>query len=305
MPIRISEALPARATLESENVFVMTENRADNQEIRPLKLLILNLMPTKIVTETQLLRCLSNSPLQIEVDLMQTRSYQPKNVSEEHLLKFYQTFDKPRESRYDGMIITGAPVETMEFEEVAYWRELCEIMDWSATHVQSVFHICWGAQAALYHFYGIEKYPLDKKMFGIYEHRTLDHAHPLTRGFDDVFLAPHSRHTETLSSAVRECPELQLLAESDRAGFYLAVSRDGRRVFSTGHPEYDAETLSNEYFRDLGKGLPIDLPFNYFPGGDSGREPRKTWRSHAYLLYSNWLNYCVYQATPYDLSDIK
>ncbi|GHV31796.1 homoserine O-succinyltransferase [Clostridia bacterium] len=305
MPIRIAEALPARATLESENVFVMTENLADKQEIRPLKLVILNLMPTKVVTETQILRCLSNSPLQIEVDLMQTSSYQPKNVSEEHLLKFYQTFGNLRGSRYDGMIITGAPVETMEFEDVAYWRELCEIMDWSATHVHSVFHICWGAQAALYHFYGVKKRTLPKKMFGIFEHSTLNSAHPLTRGFDDVFLAPHSRHTSVDSNDIRACPALRLLAESDKAGFYLAVSNDGRRVFATGHPEYDADTLSREYFRDLDKGLPIEPPVNYFPGGDVTGEPRKTWRSHAYLLYSNWLNYCVYQETPYDLSDIK
>ncbi|GHV05533.1 homoserine O-succinyltransferase [Clostridia bacterium] len=304
MPIRVPDSLPARAVLESENVFVMTEDRADHQEIRPLKLLILNLMPTKIATETQLLRCLSNSPLQVEMDLLQTVSYQPRNVSEEHLLKFYNTFDKFRGNRYDGMIITGAPVETMDFEDVAYWPELCEIMDWSTTHVQSVLHICWGAQAALYHFYGIPKYPLKAKMFGIFEHTTLSHSHPLTRGFDDVFLAPHSRHTEVRTADVLAHDELELLADSDAAGCYLAVSRDGRRVFATGHPEYDADTIAREYFRDKAKGLDIALPYNYFPGDDAGREPRKTWRSHANLLYANWLNYCVYQVTPYNLEEI-
>ena len=304
MPIRISDSLPARAVLESEGIFVMTERRASRQDIRPLKLIILNLMPTKVATETQLLRCLSNTPLQIEVELMQTSSHLSKNTSREHLLSFYITFDKVRDLRYDGLIITGAPVEMLPFEEVDYWPELCEIMDWSLTHVYSTFHICWGAQAGLYHHYGIPKYELPEKMFGVFEHEVLIRELPLMRGFDDTFRAPHSRLTEIRAADIQRRPELQILASSPRAGVYLAASRDGRQVFVTGHSEYDAGTLAQEYFRDLDRDLPIRVPENYFPGGDPARRPRKTWRSHAYLLYSNWLNYCVYQSTPYNLRDL-
>ena len=303
MPIKISDSLPARAVLESENIFVMTERRAASQDIRPLKLAILNLMPTKVATETQLLRCLSNTPLQIEIDLLQTSTYQSKNTSEGHLLNFYTTFDKICGNRYDGMIITGAPIEHMKFEDVAYWPELCEILEWSGSHVQSVFHICWGAQAALYYHYGVPKYPLESKVFGIFEHRVCDKKPQLVRGFDDVFLAPHSRHTEARAEDIEKCG-IRVLAESDAAGVYLAASRDGRRIFVSGHGEYDADTLALEYFRDKDKGVEIDVPRNYFPGGDPGQKPRKTWRSHAHLLYSNWLNYYVYQATPYDIGRI-
>jgi homoserine O-succinyltransferase len=290
--------------LEGEGIFVMTEQRAAHQDIRPLRLLILNLMPTKVTTETQLLRCLSNTPLQIEVELMQTSSHQAKNVAPEHLLSFYTTFDQIKHLRYDGLIITGAPVETLPFEKVDYWPELCAIMDWSGTNVYSTFHICWGAQAGLYHHYGIQKYDLPAKLFGVFEHEVLIRELPLMRGFDDTFRAPHSCHTEVRASDITARPELQLLAASARAGVYLAASRDGRQVFVTGHSEYDAGTLASEYFRDVDRGLPIRPPVNYFPGDDPSLKPRKTWRSHAYLLYSNWLNYCVYQSTPYNLHDL-
>ncbi|MCL2747297.1 MAG: homoserine O-succinyltransferase [Oscillospiraceae bacterium] len=304
MPIRISDSLPARAVLESEGIFVMTEHRASRQDIRPLKLVILNLMPTKVATETQILRCLSNTPLQIEVELMQTSSYLSKNTSREHLFAFYTTFDKIKDLRYDGLIITGAPVEMLPFTQVEYWPELCAIMDWSKTNVFSTFHICWGAQAGLYHHYGIPKYELREKLFGVFEHEILIRELPLMRGFDDSFRAPHSRHTEVRAADILKVPGLQILASSPRAGVYLAASRDGRQVFVTGHSEYDAGTLAQEYFRDLDRGLGTRAPENYFPGGDPARKPRKTWRSHAYLLYSNWLNYCVYQSTPYNLSDL-
>ncbi|MDR1157291.1 MAG: homoserine O-succinyltransferase [Oscillospiraceae bacterium] len=304
MPIKISDSLPARAILEGENIFVMTENRARHQDIRPLKLLILNLMPTKVVTETQILRCLSNTPLQIEVELLKTSSHQSKNTSEEHLLSFYTTFDSVAGRRFDGMIITGAPVELLPFESVDYWSELCRIMAWSKQNVYSTFHICWGAQAALYYHYGIPKYTLPQKMFGVFEHRVLENRRPLMRGFDDVFRAPHSRHTEVRRADVAATPELQILADSEQAGVYLAISRDGRRIFVTGHAEYDADTLAREYFRDMERSLPVEPPVNYFPDNDPAHTPRKTWRSHAYLLFSNWLNYYVYQSTPYDLTTL-
>lgn len=301
MPIKIPDALPARHVLESENIFVMPQSRAAVQDIRPLKLIILNLMPTKITTETQLLRCLSNTPLQIEVDLMLTSSHKPKNTPEEHFVSFYTTFDQVRENNYDGLIITGAPVETLAFEEVNYWTELCEIMDWSEANVYSTFHICWGAQAGLYYHYGVPKYPLTHKIFGVYRHERLVHNCPLIRGFDDQFWAPHSRFTENRLEDLYAVEGLQVLASSEEAGFYLAMSNGGRKVFVAGHSEYDAETLSGEYFRDVNKGLKINVPDNYFPDNDTTRRPAKTWRSHAHLLYSNWLNYYVYQATPYDL----
>jgi homoserine O-succinyltransferase len=302
VPIKISDSLPARTVLEGEHIFVMTENRALHQDIRPLKLLILNLMPTKVVTETQILRCLSNTPLQIEVELLKTSSYQPKNTPEEHLLSFYTTFDSVADRRFDGLIITGAPVELLPFESVDYWPELCRIMEWSKHNVYSTFHICWGAQAALYYHYGIPKYSLPQKMFGVFEHRVLENRRPLMRGFDDVFRAPHSRHTEVRQTDVEAVPGLQILADSEQAGVYLVISLDGRRIFVTGHAEYDADTLAREYFRDVERSLPIGLPVNYFPGDDPTRAPHKTWRSHAYLLFSNWLNYYVYQSTPYDLA---
>jgi homoserine O-succinyltransferase len=301
MPIKIPDTLPARSVLEDENIFVMTHTRAASQDIRPLRLVILNLMPAKMVTETQLLRCLSNTPLQIEIELLQTSTYTPKNTQTEHLLAHYTTFDKIKEKRYDGMIITGAPVEHLPFEEVAYWNELCEIMEWSKSHVTSTFHICWGAQAALYYHYGVEKHLLDQKLFGVFPHSVNDPLSPLTRGFDDVFLAPHSRYADNRLSDVAAVPELQVLSAGEEAGLYIAISRDGRMVFATGHLEYDAETLDIEYRRDLEKGLSTALPVNYFPSGDPGRTPIKTWRSHAQLLYSNWLNYYVYQITPYNL----
>ena len=304
MPIKIADSLPARAILEREKIFVMTQERALHQDIRPLRMLILNLMPTKAVTETQLLRCLSNTPLQLEITLMKTDTYQSKNTPDDHLLSFYTTFDQVKNDRFDGFIITGAPVETLPFEQVQYWDELCSIMDWSRTNVTSTFHICWGAQAALYHHYGIQKYPLPEKMFGVFAHEVLDEDCPLTRGFDDHFRAPHSRHTEVRAEDIKRVPALELLATSREAGVYLAQSRDGRQVFVTGHGEYDAETLSLEYFRDRERGMPIDLPRNYFPGGDSRNPPKKTWRSHGHLLYANWINYYVYQTTPFNLSEL-
>ena len=303
MPIKISDSLPARAVLDSENIFVMTELRAAHQDIRPLKLVILNLMPTKVTTETQLLRCLSNTPLQIEVDLLQTSTYKSKNTAEEHLLNFYKTFDEIKNNRYDGMIVTGAPVENLPFEEVAYWPELRVIMDWTKTHVHSAFFICWGAQAALYHFYGVEKHPLESKMFGVYEHRLCARNVPLLRGFDDVFLAPHSCHTTVRLSDIERVDDLKILSVSDTAGVYIVISKDGRRVFVTGHSEYDTDTLSKEYFRDIERGLNVRAPYNYFPDGDPKNPPSNTWRSHS-QIFSNWLNYYVYQETPYDIQTV-
>lgn len=304
MPIKIPSDLPARTILENENIFVMPEVRALMQDIRPLKLLILNLMPKKIITETQLLRCLSNTPLQIEIDLLQTSTHVSKNTSPDHLIAFYTTFDKIRDSKYDGMIITGAPVEHLNFEEVDYWAELCTIMDWSTTNVFSTFHICWGAQAALYHHYGIPKYPLPKKMFGVFSHDVLEPTSPLLRGFDDSFPAPHSRHTEVRTEDIKKFSDLDVLSTSPEAGAYIIANANGRQIFVTGHAEYDIETLAGEYFRDLNRDLDIDPPKNYFPNNDPKRKPLVTWRSHANLLFTNWLNYYVYQGTPYDLSHL-
>lgn len=302
MPIKIPNDLPATQTLNSENIFVMTETRAITQDIRPLQILLLNLMPTKIVTETQLARLLGNTPLQVELELMQMRGHISKNTASEHMFKFYTTFDKICDRYYDGMIITGAPVELMDFEEVDYWDELCEIMDWSKTHVHSVFHICWGAQAALYHHYGIPKYTLDEKLFGVFPHKVDRRSNMLLRGFDEVFMAPHSRHTSVRREDIEACPQLKILASSPEAGVYAIATEGGRQVFITGHSEYDRETLKLEYERDKNQGLPIHVPYNYFPNDDDTKEPLVTWRSHANLLYQNWLNYFVYQTTPYDLN---
>ena len=305
MPIKIPNDLPAVKTLSDENIFVMTETRAITQDIRPLKILLLNLMPTKIATETQFSRLLGNTPLQVELTLMHTASHQSKNTSEEHLLAFYSTFEEVRHRNFDGMIITGAPVEHLPFEEVEYWDELCEIMDWSRTHVHSTFHICWGAQAGLYHHFGIQKYPLDKKLFGIFPHSADYKRSILFRGFDDVFMVPQSRHTTILREDVEKVSELKILASSEEAGVFALSTRNGRQIFITGHPEYDADTLNKEYVRDLTAGKPIEIPKNYFPNNDPTKSPPATWRSSANLLYSNWLNYFVYQTTPFDLGDLK
>jgi len=301
MPIKIPDSLPAREILEQENIFVMTEYRAVHQDIRPLRLVILNLMPTKIVTETQLLRKLSNTPLQIEVELLQTASHTATHIDSQHLDSFYCTFEEIRNRHYDGMIITGAPVENLQFEDVDYWPELCEIMDWTATNVHSTLHICWGAQAGLYHHYGIEKRTLPKKLSGIYNHRMVRPQSPFFRGFNDEFLMPHSRYTDVDEADILRVPELELMAVSDRAGVFAVKSADNRRFFITGHPEYDADTLALEYFRDVEKGLDIEVPENYFPDDDPTKKPSARWRAHAQLLYSNWLNYYVYQTTPYDI----
>ena len=303
MPIKIQRDLPAREILENENIFVMDELRSAHQDIRPLKIAILNLMPLKEDTELQLLRALSNTPLQIDVTFLAIKSHVSKNTSANHLNRFYMTWYDVADSKFDGMIITGAPVEQMEFEEVDYWEELKCIFDWSVTNVTSTFFICWGAQAGLYHFYGIKKRLLDKKLFGIYEHRVLNRKIPLVRGFDDYFMAPHSRHTATDDDAIRADERLTVLAESPEAGIYLTMALEGRQIFVLGHSEYDRYTLQNEYNRDVGKGLPIDVPFNYFPGDDPEKKPPLQWRSHSNNLYSNWLNYYVYQITPYDLNE--
>ena len=301
MPIKIPNSLPARATLEGENIFVMTEYRAIHQDIRPLKLLILNLMPTKIATETQLLRKFSNTPLQIQVELLQTVSHSAQNVDRSHLESFYTSFDQIKNKFYDGLVITGAPVENMDFEAVDYWAELCQIMDWSKTHVHSTLHICWGAQAGLYYHYGIPKYQRAKKLSGIYRHRLLARGVPLVRGFDDYFNAPHSRYTEVRREDILKHPELEILAESDEAGIFLVVSRDGRQVFIQGHPEYDRMTLNNEYHRDVNKGLDPELPCNYYEDNDPFSVPALTWRNMSNTLFTNWLNFYVYQVTPYIL----
>ena len=304
MPVKIPDQLPSIHVLENENIFVMTKYRAMHQDIRPLRLLILNLMPTKIVTETQLLRKLSNSPLQVEIEFLQMLSYTSKNVDPEHLESFYTTFDDIRENHYDGMIITGAPVENMEFEEVDYWQELCTIMEWTTKNVYSTLHICWGAQAGLFYHYGIPKYPLEAKLSGVYSHKMLNPQTRLFRGFDDEFLMPHSRYTEVHEADILAVPELELLSNSDEAGVCVIKSADNRHVFITGHPEYDADTLALEYFRDVKKGLPIDIPKNYFPDDDPTVSPLVHWRAHAQLIYSNWLNYYVYQSTPYDIKKV-
>ena len=301
MPIKIPNELPAARTLAEENIFFMSETRAMTQDIRPLKILLLNLMPTKVVTETQFSRLLGNTPLQVELTLMHTKSHQSKNTPEDHLLAFYCTFDEIKDKKFDGMIITGAPVEHLPFEEVEYWDELCEIMEWSLTHVQSTFHICWGAQAGLYYHFGIGKYPLDRKMFGIFPHHADHKKTILFRGFDDVFMVPHSRHTTVDRAEIEAVPALKILASSEEAGVFAIKTEEGRQIFITGHPEYDADTLKKEYDRDVAAGKPIDLPKNYFPDNDPTKEPPATWRSSANLLYSNWLNYFVYQTTPFDL----
>ena len=303
MPIKIPNKLPATKTLNDENIFVMTETRAITQDMRPLCILMLNLMPTKVVTETQIARLIGNTPLQVELELLQT-SHIPKNTSEEHMLAFYKRFEEVKDQRFDGMIITGAPVEQIEFEEVEYWDELTEIMEWSKTHVYSTFHICWGAQAGLYYHYGIKKVPLEKKLFGVFPHEVEYKRSILFRGFDDEFMIPHSRHTTVRREDIEAVPELNILSSSKEAGVFVVTVKEGRQVFVTGHAEYDADTLRREYLRDKEAGLEIDVPKNYFPDDDDTKEPIVTWRSAANLLYSNWLNYFVYQTTPYDLNEI-
>lgn len=304
MPIKIQENLPAIGVLESENIFVMTHQRAMAQDIRPLKIVILNLMPTKIETETQLLRLLSNTPLQVEVDLMLTATHDAKNTSSSHLNTFYKTFDELKQEKFDGMIITGAPVEKLSFEEVDYWDELCKIMEWSKTNVYSTMHICWGAQAGLYYHFGVPKYPLEQKLSGIFRHRVLDICHPLVRGFDDDFYSPHSRFTEVRREDIEKHDDLVILTASNAAGIHIVANKNGRQFFVTGHLEYDRDTLAKEYFRDINKGLHPFIPQHYFPNDDVSLEPPFNWRSHASLLFSNWLNYYVYQQTPYDLMDL-
>ncbi len=303
MPIRTQSDLPAKEILEKENIFVMDENRAMHQDIRPISIAILNLMPLKEDTELQLLRSLSNTPLQVDITFLTVTSHESKNTSMSHLNKFYQTFDDVREKRFDGLIITGAPVEKMEFEEVDYWEEVCTIMDWSKTHVTSTMHLCWGAQAGLYYHYGIKKHILDHKVFGIFDHRVMNRKVPLVRGFDDHFMAPHSRNTENRTEDIRAIKELTILAESEEAGVFLAIADEGRKIFVMGHPEYDRMTLDKEYKRDLEKGIEISLPKNYYPDDDASQKPNLQWRSHGNALYSNWLNYYVYQTTPYDFID--
>ncbi len=300
MPIRVQSDLPAAEILENENIFVMNENRAMHQDIRPLKVAILNLMPIKQDTELQLLRALSNTPLQIDVTFVMASGHVSLNTSANHLNKFYVTFDQIKDNKYDGLIITGAPLENITFEEVDYWEEICEIMDWAENNVTSTLHICWAAQAGFYHYYGIQKRQLSEKLFGIYEHKVHKRKEPLVRGFDDVFLAPHSRHTETPSDRIHACKELTVLAESEAAGVFLAIAEGGKKVFLNGHPEYDRYTLDKEYHRDLDKGLPIHIPYNYYPNDDPSQKPLLQWRSHSNNIYSNWLNYYVYQRTPYE-----
>ncbi len=305
MPIKIPNNLPATETLSNENIFVMNEDRAFHQDIRPLKIAILNLMPLKITTETQILRLIGNSPLQVEIVLLHPESYQSKNTPEEHLINFYKTFAEVREEKFDGLIITGAPVEQMEFKEVDYWEELVRIMDWAKHNVYSTYYICWAAQAGLHHHFGIPKYPLAKKMFGVFSHIPGRKYVKLLRGFDDDFLAPHSRYTEVRRGDIEKVPELEILAESPEAGVYIVATKDGRHIFVTGHSEYDPLTLKQEYDRDIAKGLNIAVPRNYYPNDDPTKEPIVKWRGHANLLYVNWLNYYVYQETPYDLNELK
>ena len=305
LPIRIPNELPATKTLTQEHIFVMTETRARTQDIRPLQILLLNLMPTKIDTETQLSRLLGNTPLQVELTLLHTKTHESKNTAKEHLLAFYKIFDEIKDRNFDGMVITGAPVEHLAFEDVEYWQELCEIMEWSKTHVYSTFHICWGAQAGLYYHYGIHKRQLPAKMFGVFEHTVREKTSMLFRGFDDTFPVPHSRHTTVSEEDILAEPKLKILAVSEKAGVYAVKSRNNRQIFITGHSEYDQNTLAKEYFRDVNLGKQIDVPENYFPNDDPTKPPRVTWRAHANLLYSNWLNYFVYQTTPYDITDIS
>ena len=304
MPIQIPNDLPAASTLQQENIFVMSQQRAESQQIRPLEIVLLNLMPTKIATETQLSRLLGNTPLQVHLELMHMSSHKSKNISQEHLLTFYKSFDELKHRKFDGMVITGAPVELLDFEDVDYWQELCRIMEWSKTNVHSTFHICWGAQAGLYYHYGVPKYPLDEKLFGVFEHEADYKRAILLRGFDDVFWAPHSRHTTILREDIEKIPGLKILASSKEAGVYALMSKGGRQIFVTGHSEYDPETLNNEYVRDKNQGLKISVPKNYFPDDDDTKPPVVRWRGHANLLFSNWLNYFVYQTTPYDIMTI-
>ena len=305
MPIKIPNLLPATEQLLKENIFVMTETRAITQDIRPLHILMLNLMPKKVETETQIARLIGNTPLQVELELLQTATHKASHTSAEHMLAFYKTFDEVKHKKYDGMIITGAPVEQKPFEEVDYWAELCEIMEWSKTHVTSTLHICWGAQAGLYYHYGVNKYPLEKKLFGVFRHK-LDYKNSmLFRGYDDIFLVPHSRHTDCRREDIEKIPELRILASSSEAGVFCTMTDRGRQIFVMGHSEYDADTLRREYERDKAADLPIEIPVNYFPGDDDTKDPVVTWRSCANLFYSNWLNYYVYQTTPYDIGDIQ
>lgn len=303
MPIKIPNSLPAAETLKAENIFFMTETRAITQDIRPLNILLLNLMPTKIATETQFCRLLSNSPIQIEIELITTKSHEAKNTSKEHMLSFYKTFDEIKDSKYDGMVITGAPVENLEFEEVEYWDEVCKIMEWTKTHVTSTIHVCWGAQAALYYHYGINKIKLDKKLSGVYLHKREDDMSDILRGIDDVFYAPHSRNTTVLREDIEKVGFLNILASSEQAGVFAVASNNSRQIFIMGHPEYDTETLNAEFIRDLNAGLNPEIPSNYYPNDDYTKKPINRWRSQASLIYINWLNY-VYQETPYDLTSI-
>ena len=304
MPIRIPNDLPAAQVMQQENIFVMKHQRATTQQIRPLEIVVLNLMPTKIVTETQLTRLLGNTPLQVNLELMHTSTHRSKNVSEEHLLTFYKNFDELKDRKFDGMVITGAPVELMDFEDVDYWDELCRIMEWSKTHVHSTLHICWGAQAGLYYHYGIKKYPLPQKMFGVYPHQADYKRAILLRGFDDTFYVPHSRHTTVRREDIEAVPGLKILASSKEAGVYAVMNKNGHHIFITGHSEYDARTLETEYLRDKNLGKPIAVPENYYPDDDDTKEPIVRWRGHANLLFSNWLNYFVYQTTPYDIETV-
>ena len=301
MPIKIQSDLPAKEILEYENIFVMDEYRALHQDIRPLQVAILNIMPVKQDTELQLLRALANTPLQVDITFLNMKSHVSSHTSPYHLDRFYTTFDAIRHRKFDGLLITGAPVEDMTFEEVDYWEEMCEIMDWAETHVTSTLHICWGAQAGFYHYYGINKRKLSEKLFGIYPHTVSNRKTPLVRGFDDIFLAPHSRHTETPAEEIHACKEVTVLAEGEEAGVFLAIAEEGKKIFVNGHPEYDRYTLHNEYYRDLNKGLPIHIPYNYYPDDDPSKKPLLQWRSHSNNLYTNWLNYYVYQVTPYEL----
>lgn len=304
MPIKIPFSLPATETLIAENIFVMDENRAVSQDIRPLKIAILNLMPTKIVTETQLLRLLSNTPLQIDVCLLTTASHTSKNTPAEHLTSFYKTFDEVKKEKFDGLIVTGAPVETLAFENVDYWDELCAIIEWSKHNVFSTMYICWGAYAGLYYNHKIQKYPLESKLFGVFEHNTLLPSHPMVRGFNERFLAPHSRYTYVKREEIQKAENLLIIADSEKAGVFLVASKDRREVYVTGHTEYDFDTLQKEYQRDVEKGLPIDLPFNYFPDNNPEQPPKNSWRAHGHLMFNNWLNYFVYQNTPYNIEEI-
>lgn len=305
MPINISNDLPAFSILQSENIFVMSHDRAEHQDIRPLKLVLLNLMPTKIDTETQFMRLLSNTPLQVDIELLQMMSHVSRNTPTDHLINFYKSFEDIKSNYYDGLIITGAPIEHLDFEDVDYWQELCEIMDWSRSHVFSTLHVCWGAQAGLFHHYNVPKYPIEEKMFGIFPHRTITANHPMVKGFDEIFMVPHSRHTEVRKEDIEAVSKLKILTFSDISGVHIVADETDRQFFITGHSEYDRETLGNEFFRDIKRGMKIDVPYNYFPDDDPEKIPPFTWRCHASLMFSNWLNFCVYQQTPFNLEDIE